>query len=55
MGILPADAKPDYIAVHVYTTTFDAFRSKVEEYWNAFHLPIWITEFAMTVCLFFSL
>jgi hypothetical protein len=51
MVILPPDARPDYIAVHVYSTTFEAFKAKIEEYWNTFHLPIWVTEFAMTVCL----
>jgi hypothetical protein len=53
MDLLPPDARPDYIAVHVYSTTFEAFKAKIEEYWNTFHLPIWLTEFAMTVCLRF--
>jgi hypothetical protein len=47
---VPEDEKPDYIAIHVYTTTFESFRSKVESFWNTFHIPIWVTEFAMTVC-----
>jgi len=50
MDILHAGDRPDYIAVHVYSTTFEAFKAKIEEYWNTFHLPIWVTEFAMTVC-----
>ena len=49
MGLLPSSARPDSIAVHVYSTTFEAFRARIEEFWNAFHLPIWVTEFAMTV------
>lgn len=48
INILPPDARPDYIAVHVYSTTFEAFKAKIEEYWNTFNLPIWLTEFAMT-------
>jgi len=55
MDLLPTSARPDYIAVHVYSTTFEAFRARVEEFWNTFHLPIWVTEFAMTVSLSDSL
>jgi hypothetical protein len=49
LSLLPNDAKPDYLAIHIYTTTFESFREKVESYWTAFRLPIWVTEFAMTV------
>lgn len=48
-SLLPPEAKPDYLAVHVYTTTFESFRDKVTEYYNTFGLPIIVTEFAMTV------
>lgn len=49
LRLLPSDARPDYLAVHIYTTTFEAFRKKVEEYRRVFGLPIWVTEFAMSV------
>ncbi|ORY23620.1 hypothetical protein BCR39DRAFT_346299 [Naematelia encephala] len=48
MAFLPDHSKPDYIAVHVYTTTFDSFKETVERYWRTFQLPIVVTEFAMT-------
>lgn len=51
LSLLAPDEMPDYIAVHVYTTTFDSFKSTVEKFWDEFRLPIWVTEFAMTVCL----
>jgi hypothetical protein len=41
---------PDYLAVHVYTTTFESFKGIIEEYWRTFNMPIIITEFAMQVC-----
>jgi hypothetical protein len=48
-SMLPPEARPDYLSVHVYTTTFDSFRAKVTEYYQTFGLPIIVTEFAMTV------
>jgi hypothetical protein len=39
------------LAVHVYTTTFDSFKAKVEMYWREFALPLIITEMAMTVSM----
>ncbi|TLD32572.1 putative cell wall protein o-glucosyl hydrolase [Venturia nashicola] len=36
----------DHIVVHVYDTTFQGFREYVEEVYDAFGLPIWVTEFA---------
>ncbi|RSH85581.1 hypothetical protein EHS25_003720 [Saitozyma podzolica] len=47
LSLLPDQAKPDYLAIHVYTTTFESFRDKVEEYHRTFGLPIMLTEFAM--------
>lgn len=49
LSLLPDDAKPDYLAIHIYTTTFESFKEKVESYWQTFSVPIWVTEFAMTV------
>ncbi|ORX34699.1 hypothetical protein BD324DRAFT_634526 [Kockovaella imperatae] len=46
--LIPPDTKPDYLAIHVYTTTFVNLQERVEVYWKTFHLPIIITEFAMT-------
>lgn len=40
---------PDYINVHVYATSFEAFKSKVEQYHKTFNLPVYVTEFAMHV------
>lgn len=40
---------PDYLAIHVYTTTFDSFKDRVTRYHEAFKLPVLLTEFAMTV------
>lgn len=51
LSSLPEEAKPDYLAIHVYTTTFESFRQIVENYWNTFRLPIWVTEFAMQASL----
>lgn len=48
-SLIPEGTKPDYLAIHVYTTTFDSFKAKVEEYYHTFGLPIIVTEFAMTV------
>lgn len=47
-SLIPPETRPDYLAIHVYTTTFDSFRQKVEEYYRLFGLPIIVTEFAMT-------
>ncbi|KAL7418840.1 hypothetical protein Q5752_006524 [Cryptotrichosporon argae] len=46
-ALIPADTRPDILAVHVYTTTFDDFRRRVEAYRKVFGLPIMVTEFAM--------
>ncbi|GFZ52436.1 hypothetical protein JCM24511_10209 [Saitozyma sp. JCM 24511] len=50
--LLPNQVKPDYLAVHVYSTTFESFRNQVEAYHRTFGLPIMLTEFAMHVCEF---
>jgi hypothetical protein len=47
--LISREARPDYLAIHIYTTTFDSFRNLVEKYWETFGLPIWVTEFAMQV------
>ncbi|KAL1407101.1 hypothetical protein Q8F55_006515 [Vanrija albida] len=47
-SLIPEDTRPDFLAVHVYTTTFDDFRRQVENYHDTFKLPIIVTEFAMT-------
>lgn len=52
LALTSPDCKPDYLAVHVYTTTFEAFRSAVEGYWEEFRLPIVVSEFAMQVSHF---
>ena len=49
MSYLATAEKPDYIAVHCYTTTFDHFRDVVTAFHDAFKLPVLVTEFAMTV------
>jgi hypothetical protein len=49
LSLLPDQARPDYLAIHVYTTTFESFRDKVEKYHRTFGLPIVLTEFAMQV------
>jgi hypothetical protein len=49
LSLLPDQAKPDYLAIHVYTTTFESFRDMVEKYHRTFGLPIMLTEFAMQV------
>ncbi|KAK6905371.1 hypothetical protein L486_02163 [Kwoniella mangroviensis CBS 10435] len=46
-SLIPPLTKPSYLAVHVYTTTFDSFVKTIENYWNTFQLPIIVTEFAM--------
>lgn len=47
-SLIPPETRPDFLAIHVYTTTFESFRQKVEEYYSVFGLPIIVTEFAMT-------
>jgi hypothetical protein len=46
-SLLPSSAKPDYLAIHVYTTTFAAFQEIVQSYNDKFKMPIVITEMAM--------
>jgi len=48
-SLIPANSQPDYLAIHVYTTTFDSFREMIESYYRTFGLPIMVTEFAMQV------
>jgi len=43
----------DAQAVHWYDTSFDNFKSYINDYHNLFNLPIWVTEFAYQVCIFF--
>jgi hypothetical protein len=40
---------PDYLAIHVYATTFDKFVETVTRFRTAFGLPVLVTEFAMHV------
>ncbi|WVF66165.1 hypothetical protein IAT40_000905 [Kwoniella sp. CBS 6097] len=47
LAIVPPETMPEFLAVHVYTTTFDSFKSTIEDYWETFKLPIIVTEFAM--------
>ncbi|KGB77290.1 hypothetical protein I307_00182 [Cryptococcus deuterogattii 99/473] len=47
LSLIPEDIYPTYLAVHLYTTTFDDFVRKVEMYRNEFGLPIILTEFCM--------
>ncbi len=49
LALLPEASKPDYLAVHIYTTTFEDFKTRIENYWTIFQLPIFLTEFAMQV------
>ncbi|KAK1926149.1 hypothetical protein DB88DRAFT_480850 [Papiliotrema laurentii] len=44
---IPDDTRPDYLTVHIYTTTFDDFVRQVVNFWNLFRLPIIVSEFAM--------
>ncbi|KAK8845477.1 hypothetical protein IAR55_006190 [Kwoniella newhampshirensis] len=45
--LIPRETMPDYLAVHIYTTTFEDFVAKMEMYHDTFRLPIFLTEFAM--------
>lgn len=45
-GLSGCDVAPDYLAVHVYATSLDSFKTQVESYHNDFGLDIAITEFA---------
>ncbi|KAE9977826.1 hypothetical protein BLS_001105 [Venturia inaequalis] len=38
----------DHISIHVYHSSFQAFKAYIEEIYDAFGLPIWVTEFACT-------
>ncbi|WVR03504.1 hypothetical protein IAU60_000495 [Kwoniella sp. DSM 27419] len=46
-AIIPPATMPKYLAIHVYTTTFESFKSIIENYWQTFQIPIILTEFAM--------
>ncbi len=43
-----SDVPPDYIAVHYYGTDVTAFESYVQNVYNLYGLPIYITEVAST-------
>ncbi|OWZ49228.1 hypothetical protein C351_06087 [Cryptococcus neoformans c8] len=47
LSLIPEETYPTYLAVHLYTTTFDDFVGKMEMYHNEFGLPIILTEFCM--------
>lgn len=49
LSLIPEETYPTYLAVHLYTTTFDDFVGKMEMYHNEFGLPIILTEFCMQV------
>lgn len=36
----------DQIVLHVYSSSIDDFKTHIEEVYNTFGLPIWVTEFA---------
>jgi hypothetical protein len=40
------DCQFDYVAVHWYDVTFEAFQTYLELWHNTFNLPIMVTEFA---------
>ncbi|KAJ4472303.1 glycosyl hydrolase catalytic core-domain-containing protein [Lentinula aciculospora] len=37
---------PDFVAIHWYDISADGFIAYVQEWYTAFNLPIWVTEFA---------
>ena len=41
------DCRVDYIAVHFYMGNRDAVKGSIEQLYNQFHKPIWLTEFNM--------
>ena len=43
------ESKPDYLTVHVYTTTIDDLVNRVQALHDEFQLPIIVNEFAMQV------
>ncbi|WWD22425.1 hypothetical protein CI109_106916 [Kwoniella shandongensis] len=47
LTLIPPGTMPEYLAVHLYTTTFEDFVAKLEMYYDTFGLPIFLTEFAM--------
>ena len=44
---LCTDCRVDYIAVHFYMGSRDAVKGSIEQLYNQFHKPIWLTEFNM--------
>jgi len=40
--------KFSFVPVHMYTTDANAFKANVQNYYNTFGLPVWVTEFAAT-------
>jgi len=40
--------KFSFVPVHMYTTDSNAFKANVQNYYNTFGLPVWVTEFAAT-------
>ncbi|WVQ76313.1 hypothetical protein IAR50_005978 [Cryptococcus sp. DSM 104548] len=47
-SLIPEETKPEYLAVHVYTTSMDDLICKLQWYYQEFNLPIILTEFCMT-------
>jgi len=49
LKLIPADTRPDFLTVHLYTTSFDDFVRRIEAIYREFQLPIVLNEFAMHV------
>lgn len=39
------DCRVDYIGVHFYMGAMEAVKGSVDQLWNQFHKPVWLTEF----------
>jgi len=36
----------DFTAIHINKNSLDGVKKDIDHYWNTYHRPIWVTEFA---------
>ncbi len=41
------DCRVDYIGIHFYMGAMESVRGSIDQLWNQFHKPVWLTEFNM--------
>ena len=41
------DCRVDYIGIHFYMGAMESVKGSIDQLWNQFHKPVWLTEFNM--------